>query len=432
MNVNKNLINKLYELIKKSVLFFKKNHLDLENHIQLYHLQPTPIFTLSKTGKILNLNHAASELMKKPINELRHQSLIHFISKEYIKGFGHFLKQAFNNPIQQTYELFFIIGHQKHPCLLTSIIDTKNEYLFLIVSELSYQNKHRHNLASMIYQQLDIAIVVFNVKNKIISCNQAFCTLMQLKEQDILGCSIQKLNSYFPSFTQEVLANLSETGEWPGEITPIHIHEKNTFFSLKIKTLYDNKHQVLWHVATLLDITRQKMTQKVVEHQASYDDLTGLPNYRLFKKVLLNEISISHHHQKQFALLSLDIDYFKLINDTYGHELGDLLLKQFAKRLKKSIRSTDVVIRRGGDEFNILLKNIKEIDSVKKFARTLLKNVRLEFIIHDIHLNISISIGIVFFPTDAQKINELIKKADDAMYVSKNKGRNTFTIWNKI
>jgi diguanylate cyclase (GGDEF)-like protein/PAS domain S-box-containing protein len=432
MNLNKTLIIKLCEFIKKSAVYFNKKHLNWEPLIQLYYLQPSPIFTLSKTGIILNLNPAASKFMKKPIDELKHQALMHFISQEYIQGFIHFLKQAFHNPTPQTYELFFIIGHQKYPCLLNSVIDTQSEHLFLVVSALSNQNEQHLNLATIVYQQLDVAIIVFNANNQIISCNQAFCKLIKVKEQDILGYSIQKLKSYFPSLTQEIFAYLGQTTERVSEIPCINIHEKNTYFSLKIKTINDNNAQELLHVAILLDITHQKLTQKVLEYQAGFDDLTGLPNYRLFKKILSNEILISHHQQKKFALITLDIDYFKLINDTYGHELGDLLLMQFAKRLKKNIRSSDIVIRRGGDEFNIILKDIKKIASVKKFALSLLKKVRLDFTIQDNQINISISIGIVFFPLDANQINELIKIADEAMYVSKRQGRNTFTIWNEL
>jgi len=272
-----------------------------------------------------------------------------------------------------------------------------------------------------IFDALDVALVILNPQKHIIYLNHSFAQYLQSTKQEILGKSISQFHPFLKLFKRDFISQLDEIGEWKGEV---YEQNKQCFF-FRIKSICDAKHKLLWYVASLDDVTTQKKLDKLVNHLAYYDSLTGLVNYYYFKKLLVCEIE----NAQPFALLLIDIDKFKLINDNYGHEFGDCLLKKFAQRLKKNVRSTDIVARRGGDEFQIILKNIASLKYVKNFAQSLLTITQEDFKIKKQQISMTISIGVVCFPKDGLHLNDLLIKADDAMYLSKNKGRNSFTIY---
>lgn len=276
-----------------------------------------------------------------------------------------------------------------------------------------------------IFDALDVALVILDHQKQIIYLNEAFANYLQSSNKELLGKPINQFNPFLTLFKRNFLLQLKEKGEWKGEFYDQH---RQCFF-LRIKSIYDEKNNLLWYVASLDDITAEKKTETMINHLAYFDNLTGLANYYYFKKLLAGEIESSIYNSQKFALLLIDIDKFKLINDNYGHEFGDILLKKFAQRLKKNVRSTDIVARRGGDEFHIILKDIENLKYVRTFAQSVLAMMEEVFNIKKHQISITVSIGVVCFPKDANNLNELLIKADDAMYLSKNRGRNLFTVY---
>jgi len=179
---------------------------------------------------------------------------------------------------------------------------------------------------------------------------------------------------------------------------------------------------MVWGVCR--DVTERKIAQHELYKLAHHDILTGLPNRVLLEDRLLQAKAFSHRMNSPFAVLFLDLDRFKMINDTLGHSVGDELLRMVASRLKRTLRETDTVARIGGDEFIILLTSVKDRSDVAVLSEKLLKTLTLPFNLHDHELFISTSLGVCMYPEDGQDTDEMMKKADIAMYHAKSLGRN--------
>ncbi len=177
-------------------------------------------------------------------------------------------------------------------------------------------------------------------------------------------------------------------------------------------------------VVNYRDITQRKATEKQLEYQAYYDALTGLPNRLLFRDRVVNAIAQARRHRSGIAVLYLDLDHFKLVNDGLGHSVGDGLLSEVAARLQGSIRASDTVSRLGGDEFTILLNETSSSEAVFGVARKILHSIARRFRVDSHELFITASIGISIFPTDGEDVETLLKCADSAMYRAKELGRN--------
>ncbi len=172
------------------------------------------------------------------------------------------------------------------------------------------------------------------------------------------------------------------------------------------------------------DITEKKKSEDLIWQQANFDSLTGLANRRMFQDRLEQEIKKSHRAGLKLALMILDLDRFKEVNDTLGHDQGDLLLKEAAQRLNSCVREADTVARLGGDEFAIILGELKDVDCVERIALSILQKLAEPFQLGDQVVYLSTSIGITFYPEDATGFDELLKNADQAMYAAKRQGRN--------
>jgi two-component system NtrC family sensor kinase len=182
-----------------------------------------------------------------------------------------------------------------------------------------------------------------------------------------------------------------------------------------------------WAVQTVLrDITERKQLQERIWHQANFDALTGLPNRSLFQDRLQQAINCSEREGKPLALMFIDLDRFKEINDSLGHEAGDVLLQQVAHRLNGTVRKSDTVARMGGDEFTVILAECHSQEDIEGVARQILQKLEQPFDLPGGQGTISATIGIALYPDDDCDTSELLKKADLAMYRAKNQGRNGF------
>jgi len=175
------------------------------------------------------------------------------------------------------------------------------------------------------------------------------------------------------------------------------------------------------------DITRQKKSEELIWNQANFDTLTGLPNRHMFYDRLTQDIKKAHRAGLKTALLFIDLDKFKEINDTLGHSMGDILLQEAARRISGCVRETDTVARLGGDEFTVILAELDDTGSVERIAENILQNMAKPFRLNDEMAYVSASIGITLHPNDATEAEGLLKNADQAMYAAKNGGRNRFS-----
>ena len=183
--------------------------------------------------------------------------------------------------------------------------------------------------------------------------------------------------------------------------------------------------------AVARDITERRRMEGEIQYLATHDSLTGLPNRLMFSQILNHAIQTAKRYQRQFAVLFIDLDRFKIINDTMGHDAGDQLLQEIAARLKKILRTVDVVGRLGGDEFIILIEEVKELSQVVILADKILAGILKPITLMGKECRITASIGICMYPKDAEDEQSLMKNADIAMYLGKEEGKNNYQFYSK-
>ena len=183
-------------------------------------------------------------------------------------------------------------------------------------------------------------------------------------------------------------------------------------------------------IAFIVDITKRKKLEEEIRHMANHDDLTGLPNRRLFMELIHFGFEEASRYKKKMGILFLDLDRFKGVNDTLGHEAGDMLLKTVAERLKSAVRKADAVARIGGDEFSILLAGIAGPEDITEIVWKILAAMREKCFIAGRDFHITTSMGISIYPDDSDDIDTLFRYADIALYRAKDQGRNTFVFYN--
>ncbi|MEH7255301.1 EAL domain-containing protein, partial [Neobacillus niacini] len=204
-----------------------------------------------------------------------------------------------------------------------------------------------------------------------------------------------------------------------GVLIDIEAHSKKVFFENNRPTI----------VGTLQDVTERKKTEDLNKFLAYHDPLTDLPNRRLFQEKLERSLDVSKTLQSKLAVMYIDLDRFKYINDTLGHSVGDLLLKKISTRIKELLGENDVLARLGGDEFAVLLPNINDINRVIEYSKNMIKSLEDPFFIQKYELFITASIGISIFPNDGRDSETILMHADSALYKAKDKGRNTYHIY---
>jgi diguanylate cyclase (GGDEF)-like protein/PAS domain S-box-containing protein len=295
-------------------------------------------------------------------------------------------------------------------------------------------------LAATVVKTVEEAVLVTDTNNLIVSVNPAFTTITGYLPEEVVGKNPRMLASgkHSEEFYKEMWASLLATGSWHGEIWDKHKNGKVYIKAISIKLVRDEHGRLSHHLAVFSDITERKAVEERMQHLAHYDVLTDLPNRALFSDSLKQEIARAKReqqdkrdrvHKKHMALMFLDLDKFKPINDTLGHDVGDLLLKEVAKRLLSCARESDIVSRIGGDEFVVLLPTVETDQDAMRVADKILHALDLPFELAGHRLHISVSIGLVLYPEHGIDELTLTKNADIAMYYAKASGRNNVKLF---
>lgn len=306
--------------------------------------------------------------------------------------------------------------------------------IYLDITEQK-QNDEYTLLAAEIYKSSSEAIMVTNENNQIMAINPAFTRITGYKLADVMGKDprIFKSGRQNKSFYKKMWQSLLKEDHWQGEIWDLHKDGRVLAKWLNISVIRHPDGNVYCHVAQFSDITEKKQKDEMILIQANYDQLTGLPNRNLFKDRLDKEIRKSRRNGSSLSLLFLDLDHFKDINDTLGHDKGDKLLKEVALRLMSCVRETDTVSRLGGDEFAIILPDIDNKLRIETIAHHIIRELSRPFNLdrNQVNSHISTSIGIVLYPDDGSDMKSLMKHVDQAMYAAKLGGRNRFNYFTR-
>ncbi len=284
-------------------------------------------------------------------------------------------------------------------------------------------------LAARVFDSSNDAIVVTDAAHNIIAVNPACLTTSGYDVDEILGQS----SDFFASdhqdkvFYQRQHTDLAQQGYWQGEI--FHQHKNGGIYPswVSISTSLDTENKVLNYISTFSDISERKKTEQRLNYLADYDPLTKLAKRHILAERVNEVINYSDlNHQQKFALMLIDLDRFKNINDSLGHNIGDLVLQEIAKRLAGNIRVSDIISRLSGDEFIILVNNNKSESAAKRLATRIMRDLAEPVHISEHDLVVTPSIGIATFPEHGNSFDALLKNADAALHHAKSQGRNNF------
>jgi diguanylate cyclase (GGDEF)-like protein/PAS domain S-box-containing protein len=281
-------------------------------------------------------------------------------------------------------------------------------------------------LAATVFESTGEGLFVTDEKRRIIHVNPAFTELTGYPAGEVIGRTPKFLASgrHTPEFYDALFKTLEESGKWQGEIW--NRRKTGEMFAewLNISVVLNERGELSNYVAVFSDITSRKQDEERLNYQANHDPLTRLPNRTLFQERLSRALTRAHRNQSIVALLFIDLDYFKQVNDTLGHLAGDILLQQVAERLSSCVRQGDTVARLAGDEFTVILEEISEPRDGAVVAHKILSLMAEPFDLQGHEARISSSIGVALYPSDGGDAQTLIKLADAAMYRAKHQGRN--------
>ena len=289
-------------------------------------------------------------------------------------------------------------------------------------------------LAAQVFENALEGVVITNEKPEILLVNRAFTKITGYTAGEVMGKNPRILGSgrQPPEFYKEMWASLGENAQWQGEIW--NIRKDGDIYPqwLNISRVSDEYGKAINYVGVFSDITERKSAEDRILHQVYYDYLTDLPNRVLFVDRLNQAIALAMRHpENSLAVLFLDVDNFKLINDSLGHDAGDSLLKLVGQRLKSCARDTDTVARMGGDEFTVILTKIAHAEDAAIVAKKILDSFSLPFTLEGQEVYASLSIGISLFPGDGITSDILLKNADTAMYRAKSTGGMWYQLYNE-
>jgi len=322
-------------------------------------------------------------------------------------------------------EQLFELGIKRYlmkPFLADKVIGT-------VKSCLHYQkNKHNLNLSSFIFNSSSLAMTITSKDKMIVAVNSSFCRITGFSEEDVIGRNPKLLSSgkHDAKFYCAMWDCINTTHEWSGEIWNKRRNGELFLEWVTINAITNTRGEVTNYISVFSDITERNATEEAIHKLTYHDPLTLLPNRRLFLDRLGQEVRKVGRSQQKVAVLFVDLDNFKDINDTLGHDVGDNVLKQVATKLTGCVRGSDSVARFGGDEFTICLINLKSVEDAGSVAQTILNEVKKPFTVNDEKFYLSVSIGISIYPDDSVHCSDLIKHADQAMFVTKRNGRSGF------
>lgn len=285
-------------------------------------------------------------------------------------------------------------------------------------------------VAKSVFDVASEGILVTNADNRIVAVNPAFAALTGYRAEEVLGRNPSVLSSglHDPDFYTAMWQRLEQDGRWEGEISNARKDGRIYIAWLRISVVPERPGHDRRYVALFSDITERKREADAVWRQANFDELTGLPKRKLLEDRLKRAIAQAHRKQTVVAVLFIDLDHFKPVNDAYGHAAGDELLRQVARRLESCLREEDTVARLGGDEFVAILPDLPVPEDTGIVASKIVAQLSEPFHIDSHVMEISCSIGISLFPTHAETADTLMACADAAMYTAKQAGRQTWRV----
>jgi diguanylate cyclase (GGDEF)-like protein/PAS domain S-box-containing protein len=414
-------------------------------YFDLYDMSPVGYCTLNEAGIIDEVNLTLANLLGIPRSKLHMMSFSRLVFRDDQDNFYLKTKQMMANKQPLYCELRMLTSDRK--LLWVHLVSTSRKKadgtveLHIGVSDITEQRmlQQQQRIAAIAFESLD-GMLITDAEGLILQANRACITMSGYSDEEIVGQTRDIFNSgrHPSSFFVEMRTELKQQGKWSGEIWDRRKNGEVYPIWMTINTVRNNENDVSHYVYTLSDITEKKMAEEQILNLAFYDPLTKLPNRRLMLDRLEHALSSRARHKRLGAVMMIDLDNFKTLNDSLGHDVGDKLLVSVASRLESCIREGDTVSRIGGDEFVVIIEDLDETILVERQAEAVAKKlitcINEPYFLQQslsiesqsmIEYHCSCSVGIALFSEQTITVEELIKQADTAMYAAKAAGRNT-------
>ncbi|MGD8589214.1 MAG: EAL domain-containing protein [Chromatiales bacterium] len=294
------------------------------------------------------------------------------------------------------------------------------------------QAQQRLHIYKQVIDNTNEAVVITDQETRIIEVNPAYEKMLGFSRSELIGrllCNMVRTGKHDADFYQRMWHSIDHHGYWSGEIFDRHKNGELIPFWMSVNAIRDETGNISKYIGLSRDIRELKQAERQLEQLAYFDPLTGLANRALFEQRLVEALNNARIDGCRLALLYVDLDRFKHVNDTHGHSIGDELLMQVSVRLKNVLRDNDTVARMGGDEFTIILSRIKVKSDAMHVAAKIVAAISRPVTLSGVEINIGASIGLAYFPEHGENIETLKKHADIAMYQAKEAGRNRYQVF---
>jgi diguanylate cyclase (GGDEF)-like protein/PAS domain S-box-containing protein len=399
---------------------------------ELYLLAPSGYFVVGFDSAILQANLAGAQMLGIARSAPGRPRFRAYVVPERQGAFDRFFEHAVNSSVPERCQTQLRVARQRQPVevSLQASADGSGQACRIVVEPIEGR------LAALERSEERFRRIVHCADEGIWEVDAAGCTtFVNPKMALLLGYPIEDM------LEQPVARFMDEEGKAILERTigrhqgAVERHElkfirksgAEMWASVATNPIFDAAGRYLGALALVSDITQQRASAERIWHQANYDELTGLPNRYMFMDRLRHEIRKADRNAAFLALLFIDLDHFKEVNDRLGHAMGDALLAEAARRVAGCVRSTDTLARLGGDEFTVILSGLDRVGSVDRIAQSIITALAQPFALGEERAEISASVGIALYPPDARELGDLLARADQAMYASKKAGRNRFS-----
>lgn len=409
-----------------------------KRYFDLYDMAPIGYCALDKDGFIKEANFAFSNFVGIERKKLINQSFSKFIFLKDQDIYYLYRKKISKSQKQEECELritkkdkitFWVL------LIAVEEINVNKEPIFrLVINDISERKiiEEKLKLSASVFKNAGEAIMITNLDGTISDVNETFTKITGYTKEEIIGksvsilISIEKNKKYFT----QMWKTLKSVGSWRGELWSRRKNGEIYAKMLNINTVYDYEEKPSHFVALFSDITAIKEYENSLKNMAHFDQLTKLPNRVLLADRIENKIMHTKRNKQHLAVIFLDLDEFKEINDTYGHHIGDKVLVYLAQKMRESLREEDTLARIGGDEFVAVLSEFTEISDALPIIIRLLESASSKIKIDTIEIKLSASLGVTFYPQN-QIVNAdlLLRQADQAMYKSKLSGKNSYSFF---
>lgn len=424
-------VKKLIQYVQnENYKFYRSMILERKNHIlaKVIDLHPARIGVFDLQGLLFYANEnylKANKLKLEDIDKLNFDNMAQCDDlgfeniKEKLQRVQSFSTQKQNENLWFE-SVFYIVDH---------------DFIIHICTDITLQKQKEINLeqAAVFYENSNEGIVITDLQGKIITVNRAFCKITGFTKDEVIGKKTSILNSgmHDKNFYEMMWDSLKNNDAWQGEVWNKRKNGEIYPEWLSISKASNSKYNEEFYIAIFTDITTLKEADKKLYYYANHDILTGLANRVQFESNLKMTIELCKRRKIKAGLMFIDLDKFKEVNDTFGHSIGDTMLITVAKKIEQTIRKEDFIARIGGDEFVLIIKDIKLDEDLAKLAQKINEKIKEPITIGEKVFFMSLSIGIAIYPDHALESEDLVKYADAAMYEVKEQGRDGYSIYNQ-